>query len=210
MKYKNFLKENFFLFEGVSESNIDQILLFSGISVQEYDSQTILQSSKLSNNIGIIVKGSAVVRSGENGVIIKKLTAKDVYGAAALFDEPKYLTYVSTVTNCTVITFDKTFIDKCISFDHIIAKNYIRFLSKRISFLNSKINSYTAKNAENKLYAYLLQLPRDGNTVTLNVSLSTLAKMIGIGRASLYRSLDKLENNGIIEKTEKHIILKEV
>ena len=53
-------------------------------------------------------------------------------------------------------------------------------------------------------------MPRNGNIVELNVSLSTLAKMIGIGRASLYRAIDKLESNGTIKKTEKQIILSEV
>ena len=72
-------------------------------------------------------------------------------------------------------------------------------------------NSYTAKNAENKLLAYLSQLPRDeNNQVELKISLSTLAKMIGIGRASLYRSFDKLEESGAIIKSGKKIILNEV
>ncbi|MBQ8545863.1 MAG: Crp/Fnr family transcriptional regulator [Clostridia bacterium] len=210
MKYKSFLKENFFLFSSVNEQKIDQMLLFDGISIEEYAPQDILQSSKTQGKIGIIIKGNAIIRSGDDGVIIRKLTSKDTYGAACLFDKPTYLTYVSAVSNCSVITFNKDFIEKCIAYDENVAKNYISFLAKRISFLNSKINSYTAKNAENKLYAYLLQLPRNDNVIELKVSLSTLAKMIGIGRASLYRALEKLENNGTITKQDKKIILNEV
>ncbi len=210
MKYKNFLKENFFLFNGIDDKAIDNLLLFDGIDVQEYSPSEIMQSSKTTEKIGIIVKGNAIIRSGEDGVIIRKLTARDVFGVASLYDKQTYLTYVSAISSCTVITFDKYFVDKCISSDSSIAKNYITFLAKRISFLNSKINSYTAKNVENKLYSYLLQLPRNGNTIDLNVSLSTLAKMIGIGRASLYRAFEKLECNGTIKRTEKQIILNEV
>ena len=205
-----FLKDNFFLFSNVDEHKIDSMLLFDGIEIEEYSPQQILQSSKTSEKIGIILKGNAIVRSGDDGVIIRKMTAKDTYGAACLFDKPNYLTCVVAISNCSVITFNKSYVEKCISYDEMVAKNYISFLAKRISFLNSKINSYTAKNAENKLYAYLLQLPRNGNTVDLKVSLSTLAKMIGIGRASLYRSLEKLENNGTITKIDKKIILNEV
>lgn len=210
MKYKSFLKENFFLFSCVDENKIDEMLLFDGISIEEYAPQEILQSSKTQEKIGIIIKGNAIIRSGDDGVIIRKLSAKDTYGAACLFDKPTYLTYVSAVSNCSVITFNKEFVEKCISCDENVAKNYISFLAKRISFLNSKINSYTAKNAENKLYAYLLQLPRNENTIDLKVSLSTLAKMIGIGRASLYRALEKLESNGTITRQDKKIILNEV
>lgn len=210
MKHKSFLKENFFLFLDVDDAKVDTMLLFDGIKIEEYSPQEILQSSKTPEKIGIIVKGNAIARSGDDGVIIRKMTAKDTYGAACLFDKPNYLTCVVAVSNCTVITFDKSFVEKCISYDEIVSKNYITFLAKRISFLNSKINSYTAKNAENKLYAYLLQLPRNGNTVDLKVSFSTLAKMIGIGRASLYRSFEKLESNGTITKKDKKIILNEV
>jgi len=210
MKYKNFLKENFFLFNGIDDKIIDDLLLFEGINIQEYPPGEIMQSSKTHEKIGIIIKGNAIVRSGDDGVIIRKLTTKDVFGVASLYDKQTYLTYVSAVSSCTVITLDRDFVDKCISYNSSIAKNYIVFLAKRISFLNSKINSYTAKNAENKLYSYLLQLPRNNNTVELNVSLSTLSKMIGIGRASLYRAFEKLENNGTIKKIDKLIILNEV
>ena len=71
--------------------------------------------------------------------------------------------------------------------------------------MNSKINAYTAKSAENKLYAYLLQLPREKNTVVLPTDMSTLAKMIGIGRATLYRAFEKLEFSGLIIKNDKNI-----
>ena len=107
-------------------------------------------------------------------------------------------------------TAAKEFVDFCIKNDSTIAFNYIEFLSKRISFLNSKINAYTAKSAENKLYAYLLQLPRNGNTVFLPTDMSTLAKMIGIGRATLYRAFEKLETSGLITKNNKNIIINEV
>ena len=110
-----------------------------------------------------------------------------------------------------VATFNKDFVEKCLMHNLTVSKNYITFLAKRITFLNNKINSFTARNTENKLYSYILQLPRDdNNTVILPVSLSTLAKMIGIGRASLYRAFEKLENDGTITKLEKKIVLNEV
>ena len=211
MKYKSFLKENFFLFKDISDEKIEIILEFDGVYIDEYLPGQIMLSSKTEEKIGLVVKGNAVIRSGEDGVIIRKLQSKDTYGAACLFDKPTYSTCVSAVSSCSVITFNKSFIEKCISYDEIMAKNYISFLAKKITFLNSKINSYTAKNAENKLLAYLSQLPRDeNNQIELKISLSTLSKMIGIGRASLYRSFDKLVDSGAITKLGKKIILNEV
>lgn len=210
MTRKQFLCENFSLFKGIDEKTIDKILEFDGICEESFNPNDIMQDNSVSSKICIILKGKAIIKSGDYGVIIKKLSKNDIYGAAALFDKPKHLTIVKAVTECTVISMSKNFVEQCIAESFIFAKNYIEFLSKKVSFLNSKINAYTAKSAENKLYAYLLQLPRQNNVITLPVDMSTLAKMIGIGRATLYRAFEKLELNGTIIKNEKNIILNEV
>ena len=208
MTNKQFLCENFFLFKDVSEKTVSVLLQNEGVFEKAFSPGETMQCNT-SKTLGIIVKGKAIVKSGEDGVIIKKLNKNDVYGAAALFDEPNYITVVKAVSDCISLTFTEEFIEKAIAFDSTIAKNYIRFLSERISFLNSKINAYTAKSAENKLYTYFLQLPREGNIINLSVDMSTIAKMIGIGRATLYRALEKLEQNGTILKKDKQIILTE-
>ena len=207
---KDFLVENFFLFKNVKDNNIEKMLNFDGISLEEYKTGDLLQGSKSAEKIGIILNGKAIIKSDDDGVIIRKLTRADVYGAACLFDRASYLTIVVATTDCSIITFNKAFIEKCILFDKTVSFNYIEFLAKRISFLNSKINSFTAKSAENKLYAYLLQLPREKNVIDLKIDMSTIAKMIGIGRATLYRAMDKLQSNGTITKIDKKIILNEV
>lgn len=210
MTKKQFLCDSFFLFKNISETDIELFLTYDGITEEHFSQNETLQNTIHSNKIGIIFKGKAIIKSGDDGVIIRKLAKGDVYGAAALFEAPKHSTVVKSVTECTVITMTRDFIEKCIVENKTIAINYIEFLSKRVSFLNSKINAYTAKSAENKLYNYLLQLPREKNVINLTVDMSTIAKMIGIGRATLYRAFEKLETGGIIIKTDKQIILNEV
>ncbi len=210
MTKKQFLLDNFFLFKNIDEKILDNFLTYNGICEENFKSGEIMQNNSISCKLCIILKGKAIIKSGDDGVIIRKLSKGDVFGAAALFDTPKHLTVVKCVNDCTVITMTKEFIDYCIRSSPVIAINYIEFLSKRVSFLNSKINAYTAKSAENKLYAYLLQLPRQNNVVILPTDMSTLAKMIGIGRATLYRAFEKLESSGLIIRDDKKIILKEV
>ena len=210
MEVKDFLKDNFFLFQGLNETEIQALLSYKGIDKKQFISGEIMQNNKTSCKIGIIIDGRAIIKSGDDGVIIRKLSKNDVFGAACLFDAPTHLTSVVAVTDCTVITLNKDFVEMCIKKNSRVAINYIEFLSKRVSFLNKKINAYTAKSAENKLYTYLLQLPQKDNEVILPVDMSTIAKMLGIGRATLYRAFDKLEQNGSIIKMDKKIILKEV
>ena len=210
MDIKQFLHDNFFLFKNLDDIKIEKLLKFQGISMVQYKQGDIMQNNKTLCKIGIILKGKAIIKSGDEGVIIRKLNPKDIYGAASLFDSPKHLTIVKAITDCTVVIMNKEFVEKCMIEEKCVSFNYIEFLAKRISFLNTKINAYTAKSAENKLYTYLLQLPREENIINLKIDMSTIAKMIGIGRATLYRAFEKLEKNGTITKCDKKIILNEV
>ena len=211
MDRTKYLSDNFFLFKNVPSDVLIELFEKKGITESKFLQGEIIQNCELCKAVGIVVKGKVVVRSdSSNGVIINKLNKNDVYGVAALFDKPTYTTVVQAVTDCTVITMNKDFIVSCISSNYLIALNYIEFLAKKVSFLNKKINAFTAKSAENKLYAYLLQLPRVGNVLELTVDMSTIAKMIGIGRATLYRSFEKLEKSGMITKNNKTIIFCEV
>jgi len=210
MKFEYFLNNNFFLFKGLDKKIIEKLLLFEGVNLEYFSQGDVMQNNKTSCKIGIIVSGKAIIKSDNDGVIIRKLGQNDIYGAACLFDPPSHLTIVKAVTNCTVITMNRMFVEKCMLEEKNISINYIEFLAKRISFLNTKINAYTAKSAENKLYTYLLQLPREENIIDLQVDMSTIAKMVGIGRATLYRAFEKLEKNGTITKKDKKIFLNEV
>lgn len=198
-----------FLFDGISTNIIKKCVLHGGCERIYFNSSDIMQSAKGDKKIGVILSGKAVIKSGDDGVIIRKLQSGDVYGAAILFDSPVYLTKVYAMSSCAVLAMNKSFVENAIDVDRKIAYNYIRFLSGKIGFLNSKISAYTAKSAENKLLAYLLQLPEENGTITLKTDYSAIARMIGIGRASLYRSFEKLENDGLIIKDGKNIKIKE-
>ncbi len=210
MDKEKYLCDNFFLFKNVPTDFLTDIFKLGGIHENKFSQGAVIQNCEHCNCIGLVIKGKAVVKSNNDGVIINKLNKNDVYGVAALFDKPTYSTIVQAVTDCTIIAMEKAFITECITQNSTVALNYIEFLAKKVSFLNKKINAYTAKSAENKLYAYLLQLPRNGNELVLNIDMSTVAKMIGIGRATLYRSFEKLEKNGTITKIDKKITFNEV
>ena len=211
VKHKNFIKDNLFLFENVDNSAIDDMLCFDGVEILEYSPHDVILNSQTKENMGLIYRGNAVIRSGEDNVILRKLSVGDTFGAASLFDKHSYSTAVIATSLCVVISFNKEFIERSIAYNKTVALNYVTFLSRRISFLNTKIDAFSAKSAENKLFSYLSNLPKDEkNEVEITVSFSTLSKMLAIGRASLYRSFEKLENSGMITKIGKKIKLNEV
>ena len=199
-----------FLFKGISKKDIDHCSSFDGAEFISYERDEIMLSSETDKKIGILLSGKASIFSGDSGVIIKRLSVNDIYGVAILFDDAHYSTKVVATGKCEILSLNRDFVQSCIQYNSRISLNYIEYLAKKITFLNLKIDAYTAKTAENKLYSYLLQLPRDDDKIVLKTDFSAIAKMIGIGRASLYRAFEKLEKDGLIIKNNKEITLCEV
>jgi CRP-like cAMP-binding protein len=77
--------------------------------------------------------------------------------------------------------------------------SYVRFLTRRIQFLNRKIRYLTAGSAEQRLALYLLsEIPEEGVPVRLEISAVSLADLLDLGRASLYRAMDRLSEDGFL------------
>ena len=199
-----------FLFENVHNEVIKKCCNNNGYAFLDFSPGDIMLDSESEKYLGFILSGKASIISINNNVIIKKLTKSDLYGVAKLFDETKYPTKIVATSKCSVLALNKNFVERCMECDKQISLNYIKLLAKKISFLNNKISAYTAKSTDGKLYAYLLQIPREDNKIVLNSDFSAIAKMLGIGRASLYRAFEKLEKDGLIIKKDKEILLKEV
>jgi len=90
--------------------------------------------------------------------------------------------------------------------DRAFRMNYIRFLSERICFLNTKIACFTAGSPERKLASFLLSGCPDGSDrYSLIINANSLSEMLNVGRASLYRAFEKMEADGLITKDGKQI-----
>ena len=66
--------------------------------------------------------------------------------------------------------------------------------------------TFTAGNAERKLSVFISEHAKDG-VFTPPCSMSALANMLGIGRASLYRAIEHLIACGWMEKKGKQFYL---
>ncbi len=202
-----------------------QIFLFSSTSVDEIDAETpflqdcirltfsqgqIIQNARMPiDGLAILCAGEAAVLSdsSEKAVPLRTMSAGGIFGAASLYSsENRYETVVRAMCECTILLIPADTVKSLILRHPRIAENYIRFLSDRISFLNRKISSFTVDSAEAKLALYLSQLPQDASGVTsLPISLSDLSTSLGIGRASLYRALTKLEEADVLIREGKKL-----
>ena len=119
---------------------------------------------------------------------------------ASLFGERCGSTYVEAKENCTYACITQECVEELLKSDIGFTKNYICFLSDKIRFLNKKIAFFTSGSAEKKVAGYILSLPMENNTVRLEMNMSKLAQNLDIGRASLYRAFDSLEESCFISR----------
>lgn len=160
----------------------------------------IYSADSFEKSLGIIISGKVEV-FGENEnkrVRLNSLSQGDMFGAAALFGKGEG--YVSTVVSKTaseVLFVSESKMKEIIVSDPAVSLAYIAFLSDRIRFLNKKISAFTAKSADAVAAALLTE---ESDSFELNIS--RLSKRLGIGRTSVYRSLELLEKSGAIRYSE--------
>ncbi len=178
----------------------------SAAEIRNYSSgEHILTCSDKLDFLGIIASGRARIMNGD--AVMREICSGDSFGAATVF----YLdgiskTEIVAVKKCDIIILPKSVLTELIENESICAINYVRFLSSKVSFLNTKIAAFTAGSVRQKLCLYLSGLNTDSDGVIISeVCPSTLADMLNIGRASLYRTLDELIDEGIISRTGKQI-----
>lgn len=202
-----------FLFGGTDVSALEKEFRFLPCcEVKEYASGEVIQSAATPlDGLAYLHSGTASVLSdtSDKSVLLRNLTSGEVFGASTLYSEVRgYNTVITADTMCTVVIIPAEQVKRIISANPVVAENYIRFLTERICFLNRKISAFTAGSAEAKLAVYLLGLPQNTDgTVTLRTSMSDLADMLNMGRASLYRAFDALTMNGILSREGKKITL---
>ena len=155
----------------------------------------------------IISSGSAVIKrkSGSDGEInVKTVSSGGIFGVASVFG--KWHDIKSSVIakeKCELYILNEEILQKIFILHPTVCFNYIKFLSDRIRFLNARIDTFSAESTAKKLYEYLLNLSGDTQSVRLEISLSELARRLGVGRSSLYRDMSFLENEGLISRSGK-------
>lgn len=204
------LSEKCPLFRGSEPEKIQSLLKKTGSYSEIFSSgEAVLTKTEKCGRIGVILKGSLTVFSAEeNGTPLNHLGEGNLFGVSVLFGNCGAETFIRAKTKAEVLFIDEEKTEPLWE-DKIIRKNLISFLTDRICFLNRKIRSFTAGSAEGKLALYFAQNASEKGILTVNTSLSQLAKDLNLGRASLYRAIEKMETEGIITRDKKTIQITE-
>lgn len=199
------------LFAGVEPSALREMLEDDRTRIEIFKTgETVFGASQNESCLGILCEGTAQVGkllpSGQR-VLMSVLGTGDVFGTVTLFAKPSdFPTVILSAESCTAVFFERESVREMFRREPRLAENMIAYLSSRILFLNRRIEGFAATGAEEKLSIYL----RDNLTTSeghslLNLSMTDLAGALGVGRASLYRAFDRLEDMRIIARKGRKI-----
>ncbi len=170
--------------------------------------ETIYDSALARRALALVLEGQVRVLHGR--VVMNDLGPGDVFGAAALFGgEEPYPSQVVAVTRCRIVFIEQEQVSALMAAYPRVGENYVRFLSDRIRFLNTRLSALTAGQTDDRLWRFLLTHRDERGAVRLPGGMTELAEALGMGRTSLYRSLEQLTAAGKIRRQGKEIMVME-
>jgi len=168
--------------------------------------ETVFPAHQTNDCLCVLWSGRARVfaRSADpaHAALLRTMESGAVFGVHCVFnaDMPPQSSIVAEKP-CQVLLIPSSCWEKILASHPQTMASYIRFLTQRIEFLNRKVQYLTAGSAERRLALYLLsQIPQDGVATRLTISAVSLADLLDLGRASLYRAMDKLTSDGFLER----------
>ena len=194
------------LFAGVESSVLEEMLEQADrLDIPKGD--TIYQPHRFRRCLGVLLRGQVQVRREQ--LLVSVLGQGDVFGAAALFQMvQQYPTTLTALTSCSVLLISQEQIREMLHKSGAFAENYVTYLSGRIHFLSRRLDTMCASSSQVRLAQYLLSAQDERDNVTL--SATQLCQRIAVGRATLYRAFEVLEEEGLITRNGKTIHITDV
>ena len=193
-----------FLFQNVDDILVEQLASDNRCQRETYPrGAVIFDETHFRRCLGILLSGEVLVEKNTadgKKLNMSRLHPGDCFGAAAMFHQRgRYASLLTAKKPTEVLFLPQEVITWAMERNSTITENYISYLSGRIWFLSSRISALTAGTAERKLAVYLLEQG------TMDVSMTDLSQQLNLGRASLYRAVETLEEMGGICREGKTV-----
>ena len=164
--------------------------------------------------LGVVLSGRIGVGTlrRDSTLLLNQHEKGSVFGFSSLFGENDavFCSDLRARRRTEVLFIEEDLLLELMSEEPTIARNVIAYQASKIRFLNGKIRSLTCKDAGERLYLHLKGLPRlEDGSLSEALNMAQLAKRLNISRASLYRVLDRLAEEGKIEKSGNTLIIKQ-
>ncbi len=140
------------------------------------------------------------VVSDEKRILLSKLESGDIFGVANLFLEEDLVTELECALECTLFLYPKEKLRKKILSSKEAMECYSTLMNEKLRFLTGRIALLSMPSSRSRLAAAII----DGVGYR---SLEELSSYLNISRATLFRELGYLENEGLIERRGRRIVI---
>jgi len=183
-----------------------------GRSISSYrKSQTIFEQGDPADAVFYVRKGKLkIVTTSTQGkeAVIAILDAGSFFGEGCLIGQPRRLASAVTMTDCTIMRFEKTAMVKVLHEEPAFAEVFTAHLLMRNSRVEEDLVDQLFNSSEKRLARILLLLANFGKPghpepVIAKISQETLAEMVGTTRPRVSYFMNKFRKLGFIEYNGK-------
>ena len=154
-----------------------------------------------------VIKGSINVMSqiaDDRRILITKLKEGDIFGISNLFIDEDLRTMLECNEDCTLFMIRKEAFRKRLIENESAMIMYCQTVNRKIQFLLDKIEKLSVPTARSRIAYSLIS-----GSYMLSRTREELASSLGISRATLFRELSLLQQDGIIEKDGRKLRIKD-
>lgn len=199
------------LFAALRQSDCENWIKAGRAKIAAFEKgEAVMTEENFARCLIVILKGSAAVyKTGGDGRrrAINLLRRGDVFGMATLFYEQDFPSEIVAEEPCRMAIFPKELVEEAFAASPEFAKAYVTLLSQKIHFLNSRIGTFAEGETTERLLRWLAAVSGGKTEFCLPCSMSRAAEAIGVGRASLYRAMDALGDEGVLTRSGKSIVI---
>ncbi len=154
--------------------------------------------------LGFVLTGSVRVTRDNASTLLNILPAGGMFGVSTLFcGDSRPDTDLFAAGETDILFLPEGRVVTLLAGNGQVLENYLSFVSKRICFLNGKLGTFASQSAEDKILRHIAQ---NGGCVEIK-SMTELAAMLSMGRASLYRGVEKLTETGRLRRDGHRLTL---
>ncbi len=179
--------------------------------------QVIFSRGDAGNELHLVVKGRvrlSVLTSDGRELSFAHAEPPSIFGEIAVFDGGKRSADATAVNKVQTYTLSKASFHRLLGSKPAIAESAIRFLSSRLRDADEQLEAIALHPIEARLARFFLTAARqkdstgksDKVTLSLPISQSELALLVGASRPKVNAALSMLEAEGAIERKGQQIV----
>ncbi|MEK6731093.1 MAG: Crp/Fnr family transcriptional regulator [Pseudomonadota bacterium] len=207
--YQDFLKRTALL-KGLSERQLDQlsVKLFRH---QYKKGEVVFREGQKAEHLFFVYQGRVkLYKSSKKGKsqTLQLFSSPSVFAEVPALEGGVFPAHCEAIENTTLLLLKRSVLLALIQEDSELALNMIAILASRLRAFSNTIADLTLKETDVRLANYLLQLSHvQGNEALIRLDLSkpVLANFLGTSRENLYRVIDKLQHQAVIDMNGRYI-----